>query len=419
MSSSIVFGTPQSFRPVPRTGVIYVMTEAERHGYRPGSKEWVNLGQGAPEVGELPGAPARIHNIPVLEDEFEYSSIDGTAELREAVAQFYNLRYRQGKASKYTKENVAISSGGRVGVTRLVSTLGRGHLGHLLPDYTAYEEVLETFHTFTAIPILTDPKKGYTISAEELREEILGRGLSAILLSNPRNPTGAAITGEELRAWVKTGCELDCTLMFDEFYSHYLYNGTALSVSAAEYVEDVNRDPVIILDGLTKNWRYPGFRVSWTLGPRPVVEAVSSAGSYLDGGCARPMQRVAQELLKPEIADAEARAIQTEFSKKRDIMLNGLRDLGVQVEVPPGGTFYCWGDVSKLGSDCNTGMLFFRKALESRVIVVPGVFFDINPGKRRPDRESKFGKFVRFSFGPSRNEIETGLNRLSKMLGKS
>ena len=67
--------------------------------------------------------------------------------------------------------------------------------------------------------------------------------------------------------------------------------------SAARYVEDVDRDPVVIFDGLTKNWRYPGWRVTWTVGPREVIEAVASAGSFLDGGGSRPLQRAAIPLL--------------------------------------------------------------------------------------------------------------------------
>ena len=53
-------GGPQAFRPVPRTGVIYVMTEAAAAGYRPDDPAWANLGQGQPETGPLPGAPPRI-----------------------------------------------------------------------------------------------------------------------------------------------------------------------------------------------------------------------------------------------------------------------------------------------------------------------------------------------------------------------
>lgn len=48
----------QAFRTVPRTGVIYVTTEAVKRGYRTERADWCNLGQGQPETGPLPGAPA-------------------------------------------------------------------------------------------------------------------------------------------------------------------------------------------------------------------------------------------------------------------------------------------------------------------------------------------------------------------------
>lgn len=410
---------PQGFRPVPRTGVIFVMTEAARLGYQRGSTEWSNLGQGAPETGELPDAPARLTRVDIDEDDHEYAPIDGLPELRQAVAELYNERYRGGKRSRYTKENVAICSGGRLAITRLASTLGKGHVGHFLPDYTAYEELLEAFHTFSPIPMLRLPERDYCFSADELRNEVLGRGLSAVLLSNPCNPTGTLVSGAELGRWVQTARELECTLIVDEFYAHYLYdNGAAVpcGVSAAEFVEDVDVDPVVICDGLTKNWRYPGFRVSWTLGPRGVIESLASAGSFLDGGCARPMQRAALQLVDRATADSEARAIQQAFGKKRRMMIDRLRALGVVIQPEPRGGFYCWGDVSGLPASLRTGMLFFRRALEVGVIVVPGVFFDINPGKRRPDRASRFGSYVRFSFGPSEEEVDRGLSRLESMV---
>ena len=50
-----------------------------------------------------------------------------------------------------------------------------------------------------------------------------GRGFGAVLLSNPCNPTGKHVEGEELARWVATARELDCTLLVDEFYSHYIY----------------------------------------------------------------------------------------------------------------------------------------------------------------------------------------------------
>ena len=126
----------------------------------------------------------------------------GLLELREAVAELYNARYRRGLASKYSVENVAISAGGRLALTRVAASLGNIHLGHFLPDYTAYEELIELFRAFVPIPILLDRADGFTLPVQRLREEIVGKGLGALLLSNPSNPTGQTVRGAALRCWV-------------------------------------------------------------------------------------------------------------------------------------------------------------------------------------------------------------------------
>lgn len=408
---------PAGFRPVPRTGVLYVMSEAARHGFVPGSESWANLGQGAPETNGLPGGPERPAIVTLQEEDHEYAPVDGLPELRDAVAALYNARYRDGKASQYTRDNVAIVAGGRLALTRVVSTLGRTNVGHFLPDYTAYEELLDSFGTFVSIPVLLDADRNYEFSVEELRAEILGRGLSAILLSNPSNPTGKLVTGAELASWLDLGREVGCTMIFDEFYSHYIYDGRT-STSAAAEVEDVDREQVVILDGLTKNWRYPGWRVAWTVGPKSLIESLASAGSFLDGGCARPMQRAAIPLLDRETADAEARSIQETFRRKRDRMTAGLEALGVRVHPEPAGGFYCWGDLQGLPDGLRTGGELFLAGLDQGVIVVPGRFFDVNPGQRRPDRPSRFQSFARFSFGPPLEEIERGLESLARVIRK-
>ncbi|MGK4005507.1 pyridoxal phosphate-dependent aminotransferase [Sorangium sp. So ce1036] len=413
-----------AFRKVPRTGVIYVTTEAARLGFNASADEgedgWCNLGQGQPETGPLPGAPARCAAVPIAGDDQEYAPVAGLWELREAIASLYNRAYRRGMPSRYTAENVAVSGGGRIALTRAAAALGQINLGHFLPDYTAYEELLDVFRLFSPIPILLEGERGYAFSVGDLRREILGRGLSAILASNPCNPTGKHVRGEELAAWVRTAKELDCALLLDEFYSHYVYGmgDVAPMESAARYVEQVDRDPVVIFDGLTKNWRYPGWRVTWTLGPREVIDAVASAGSFLDGGGSKPMQRAAAELLTIEHTRAETTAIHRAFSRKRDLLLDGLRKIGVTVDAEPEGTFYVWGSVADLPPGLDDGHGFFRAALGERVIVVPGEFFDVNPGKRRAGRPSRFRHHVRFSFGPGEEVLVRALRRLERMVGE-
>ena len=413
-----------AFRPVPRTGVIYVTTEAGKRGFRPGDPDWCNLGQGQPETGPLPGAPPRKGALEIDPDDQEYAPVAGLWELREAVASLYNKLYRRGLPSQYSAENVAISGGGRSSLTRAAAALGQINLGHFLPDYTAYEELLDIFRLFSPIPILLEGEgpQAYSFSAEALRREILGRGLSAILLSNPCNPTGKLVAGEELGSWVAAARELDCALLIDEFYSHYIWNAPAGEdplMSAARYVEDVDRDPIVLFDGLTKNWRYPGWRVTWTIGPRAVIDAVTSAGSFLDGGGSKPLQRGAIDLLSPAVTLAETRAIHDAFSVKREVMLARARKMGMVIDRDPEGTFYAWVSVANLPPAIADGMSFFRAALERQVITVPGEFFDVNPGKRRAGRVSRFRRHVRLSFGPELEVIERALGRLEEMVGEA
>jgi aspartate/methionine/tyrosine aminotransferase len=410
-----------AYRPLTRTGDIFVTTEAAKHGFMASPADWCNLGQGQPETGDLPGTPPRVADVRIRLDDQEYAPTVGLWELRDAIASLYNNLFRRGLGSKYSAENVCVAGGGRTLLTRAAASLGHINLGHFLPDYTAYEELLDIFKAFTAIPILLDPENGYAFSPEDLRKEVTGRGLSAVLFSNPCNPTGRLVEGADMERWVETARELDCALLADEFYSHYVYNSqpdAARIVSAAAHVKDVDRDPVLVFDGLTKNWRYPGWRVSWAVGPKRVIEALASAGSFLDGGGSKPLQRAAVPLLAPAHVQRETAAIQRAFQAKRDWLIPALARLGIQFNGIPEGTFYAWGSVAQLPAPLHDGMEFFRAALAEKVITVPGEFFDVNPGKRRRGGASRFKSHVRFSFGPAQGTLELAVERLGKMIGR-
>lgn len=410
-----------AIRNVPLTGVIYVMAEAEAKGYNDEPESWVNFGQGQPESGHIPGSSPRIQSISMAKDATEYGPVAGVWAFRQTVADFYNQIYRKGKKSLYTAENVSISSGGRSSLTRIMASMDRINIGHFLPDYTAYEELLCTFQNVRSLPIILSSECGYDFEIDDLRREIIRGRLEAILLSNPCNPTGKLIFGENLENWVHTAQKLKCMMIFDEFYSSYIWTERNLSqkphrVSAAEFVKDVNEDPILIIDGLTKNWRYPGWRLSWTVGPKDVIQAISSAGSFLDGGASHPMQIAAIELLEKKFVEKEAFAIQNTFRNKRDYLLKRLKEIGVEIELEPQGTFYIWGNLRNLPEPVNNGMGFFKKALDYKVITVPGEFFDINPGGHKPEQLSLFHHHARFSFGPEIKKIELGLTQLNTML---
>ncbi|TDL24937.1 PLP-dependent transferase [Rickenella mellea] len=405
------------------TGVIYCSDRAIANGFSyANSHAWSNLGQGAPEVGPIPDAPPRPTSIPVPEDSLEYAPTTGVKALREAVANLYNVTYRKDKKSKYTYENVCIVPGGRAGLSRVASVISDVYCSYQIPDYTAYDQVLGAFRRLVPIPTALSPDNQYKLDINQTKKDILSQGLSVILASNPRNPTGQVIAGNDLKTLVDLSRE-STTLILDEFYSWYIYPENEQewgnSISSASYIEDVDKDSVIIINGLTKNWRLPGWRVCWVIGPKNLVTALSQSGSFLDGGANHPLQLAAIPLLDPEHCQKEKIALQKHFKMKRDHVLKRLEKLGMKVEVPPTSTFYIWLNLAHLPAPINNGLTFFEELLKEKTIVIPGIFFDINPAHRRNLFHSPCHHFVRISFGPPLADLDKGLDAMGRVLRKA
>lgn len=256
------------------TGVVWCTERASEYGFLEEPKLWANLGQGAPEVeDDIEGCFPRPTHIDITTAAREYGPTAGIKPLREAVAHLYNEMHRKGKDSLYTWENVAIVPGGRAGLIRIAAVLNNAYVGFFIPDYTAYNEMLSLFKNFAAIPVPLSEEDGYHIHPDKIAAEI-ARGTSVILTSNPRNPTGRVVANPEL-AEIQDICRGRATFVSDEFYSGYNYtsNCDGTTISAAENVEDVDEDDVLIIDGLTKRFRLPGWRIAWIIGPKEFIKA--------------------------------------------------------------------------------------------------------------------------------------------------
>ncbi len=192
----------------------------------------------------------------------------------------------------------------------LAAAIGQIHLGHFLPDYTAYEELLDIFRRFTPIPILLDPEHGYDFSLDSLRREISGRGLGALLLSNPCNPTGKAHhwSRSSSRGWPRR--ETSTARCSWTSSTRTTYGKTARRCSArpnswrtSRRIRSVNlrrADQELALSRLARELdgrAEQGHRITRERGVR-----------FLDGGGSRPMQAAALSVLTAEHAPRRSRS---------------------------------------------------------------------------------------------------------------
>ena len=344
-----------AFRSVPRTGVIYVTTEAAKRGFRTGDPDWCNLGQGQPETGDAARrAAARRTTIAIDVDDQEYAPVAGLWELREAIAGLYNRLYRRGMPSQYTRrERVRLGRRARGAHARGAASLGHINLGHFLPDYTAYEELLDIFKAFTADP---DPARGRArLRVHRRRPAARGPrpragGAAAVEPVQPdrqaRAGRGAGALGARSRASSTARCSRRVLLAL------HLDAAPAASCrwrAPRATSRTSNRDPVVLFDGLTKNWRYPGWRVTWTVGPQAGDRrGRERRARFLDGGGSKPLQRAAIPLLDDEHVVARDRGDPRRVPREARPHARRPGALGVRIDRAPDGTFYVWGNVGGL-----------------------------------------------------------------------
>ena len=165
------------------------------------------------------------------------------------------------------------------------------------------------------------------------------------------------------------------------------------------------------------------------MGPKEFIDALGSCGSYLDGGTNVPFQEAAIPFLDPPLVKKEMAALQTHFKLKRDYVLGRLEEIGFRAggQSIPNSTFYIWLDLTTLtppipeGSeiDISNGLAFFQALLKEKTIVVPGIFFDLNPAHRRDLFDSPCHHFVRLSYGPKMEVLKIGLDGIERVVKKA
>ena len=342
-----------AFRPVPRTGVIYVTTEADRarlHARRP---RLVQPGPGPAGDGRAARrarrASAGLRSTSRTRST-RRSRASGSCARRSPPLQ---PALPQGDARQYSGgERVRLRRRSRLRSRARPRAWATSTSATSCPDYTAYEELLDVFKAFTAIPILLEGERGYAFTAEDLRREMLGRGLVRPALLQPLQPdrqAGAgrgagALGGASPASWTARCSSTSST----RTTSGRAPPGRLPVESAARYVEDVDRDPVVLFDGLTKNWRYPGWRMTWTVGPRQVIDAVASAGQLprrrrQPSPCSARRSRC----WRRSTWCAETQAIHAAFREKRDRLPRGSSGWACARTGVPDGTFYVWGNVAR------------------------------------------------------------------------
>jgi aspartate aminotransferase len=313
----------------------------------------------------------------------KYTNVDGTAELKEAIA----AKFKRDSGLDYQPNQVSVNVGGKHTLfNAFVATLDAGDEVVIpAPYWVSYPDIVQ-FAGGVPVIVKAGVDQAYKIRPERLEAAITPK-TRWVLINSPSNPTGAAYSVDELKA---LGAVLErhphVWVMTDDIYEHILYDGfqfaTIAQVCPALY------DRTLTVNGCSKAYSMTGWRIGFAAGPLWLIKAMAKLQSQSTSNPCSIAQAAATAALNGPQDFLKDRAIA--FQHRRDLVVARLNAIpGISCPVPE-GAFYVYPDVSGLiGKTTPGGLVIQNDEMligyfldEGRVAAVHGGAFGLEPAFR-------------------------------------
>jgi LL-diaminopimelate aminotransferase len=321
----------------------------------------IDLGVGDPDLPTPVPIVERMKRAVGNPAHHRYPSYEGMISFREAVARWYDRRF--GVKLDPALEVIALI-GSKEGIGHLpLAFINAGDVV-LVPDpgYPVYSgaTILAGGEPYP-VPLLEE--NGFLPDLSAIPKDVLSRA-KLLFLNYPNNPTAAVASLEFFEEAVEFAKDYDLILCHDAAYSELYFGSPSPSLLEVGGAKEV----AIEFHSLSKTFNMTGWRVGMAVGSRSVIQGLKRVKTNVDSGVFQAVQEAGMEALDHEPGLDDLRRV---YRERRDVLVDGLRAAGFQVEAPP-ATFYVWFPVPP-GYD---SISFAAKALEEvGVVITPGVGF--------------------------------------------
>ena len=360
----------------------------------------VNLGQGFPDF-DAPELLKQAATAAIAEGRNQYAPGDGLPRLRRAIADHvaavHGLRYDP-------DEEVTVTTGATEAVyATLAGLLDIGDEVVLIePAYDVYPAAVAMAGGVVRSVALREADRaggGWRLDPADL-DAVVGSATRAIVVNTPHNPLGKVFDDDELAAIVAAAERVDAVIVADEVYEHLTFDRPHRSVCHLPG----GRDRTVRVSSAAKTFSVTGWKVGWAMAPPQLSGVLRAAKQWTTFTSGTPFQHaVAAGLAEAE--DHLAR-MATDYRRRRDLLCEGLADLGLDVTVPD-GTFFVPADIRPLGFTDDVD-LCRRLPVEAGVGAIPVSVFHSDPQAHRGH--------VRFAFCKTDESLREGLARLAAAL---
>ena len=341
-----------------------------------------------PEVAAAAAAKANSGDV-------RYTPAAGTPALRETIARHLS----ETRGVPFTPEQVVVCHSAKHALsTAALAQLADGDEVLMpLPAWVSYMEIVKLAGARpVAIPGSVDGSPDL-----DALEAACTERTRAVWINSPSNPSGYVWSRAELERLSTFCVERNLWLVSDEIYRRLTY-GEREFVSPTS-LGDAAREVTLVVDGASKTFAMTGYRIGFAAGPLRVVQAMARLNSQLTGSpnaISQEAYRVALEHESPAVAEMVAT-----YRKRRDLLVAGLRSLGLETHTPH-GAFYVFPDMSAHLKGNDDAQELCAELLEQEaLVVVPGAAFGVP-------------HHIRLSYALEPAKLEQAVERLGRFLGR-
>jgi aspartate/methionine/tyrosine aminotransferase len=324
-----------------------------------------------------------------------YGPSPGLPDLRQAVAEDSTAR----RGVKATPEMVVVTPGGKPVMFYVILALvdPGDEVLYPNPGFPIYESMIR-FIGGVPVPVRLLEEKAYALDVDQLVSKITAR-TKLVILNYPHNPTGGIVPESGLRAIADAAARHGVPVLADEIYSRILYEGKHVSIAALPGMEP----HAIVLDGFSKTYAMTGWRLGYGIMPAPLAQVVAKLQTNAVSCTASFTQLAGVQALRGDQSSVDAMV--AEFRRRRDAIVDGLRQIPGFKCPRPLGAFYVFPNIAGTG--------FSAKALADRLLDEAGVACLSG---------TAFGEWgeghLRFSYANSLDNIQEALRRIRSCIGR-
>jgi len=330
-----------------------------------------------------------------------YSPVDGYSDLKEAICK----KFERDNNIQYKPSQIVVSTGAKQSIANVCMVLLNPGDEVLLPaPYWVSYSAIATLSEAKSVIIPSTIENDFKISPEQLEGSINSK-TKLVMFNSPNNPSGTIYTKKELEAMGEILKKYpDVYILSDEIYEHINYGTPHFSIAE---IPDLY-DRTITVNGVAKAFAMTGWRIGYIGAPEWIAKACNKMQGQITSGANCIAQRATITALNEPITKIQYMI--DEFAKRREIIIELLKDIpGIKLN-KPSGAFYVFPDISFYfgkvlkGKKINNATDFALYLLEkAHVATVTGEAFGN-------------GNCIRISYAASEEKIRLAIQRISSAL---